>query len=220
MSSPRLFSGGEASDELHRLKLELETLAPVPRSLMITGVSGGEGCTSLAASLALSMLHPPPPRGVVVVDANLLRPALHEVFGVSLEEGLLDWSGHGPLRFRSASGSVGLSTLSAGRRTHKALSSAQSALFRGALDQARASFDIVILDSAPVTQAPETAYLGSLVDGILIVVEWDRTKIDALAFVKEKLERAGGRVVGAVLNRSGRFLPRLPRLPWRNKFAD
>lgn len=81
------------------------------------------------------------------------------------------------------------------------------ARWRSRIDELRAKHGLVLIDAPPATRAGIGLALAPHVDAVLIVVECDRTRLDALAFVREKLDASGARVAGSILNRTGRWLP-------------
>jgi Mrp family chromosome partitioning ATPase len=60
--------------------------------------------------------------------------------------------------------------------------------------------DLVIVEAPPVLGEPATLALATMSDGVLVVAAADRTKVTALHETRYRLERAGAKVIGAVLN--------------------
>ena len=76
------------------------------------------------------------------------------------------------------------------------------------VEQVGRDFDFVVWDSPPLVAYPDGRSLAGLVGGTIVVIEADQTPLHHLDYVREQLSRPGARILGAVLNRSGRFLPR------------
>lgn len=76
---------------------------------------------------------------------------------------------------------------------------------RTLLESLRASFDMVVLASAPALRQPLAAILGSVVDGSVLVVEAGRSRAGAAARAAKLL--GGGKVLGVVVNRQRDPLP-------------
>jgi non-specific protein-tyrosine kinase len=70
------------------------------------------------------------------------------------------------------------------------------------LETARAKADIVIIDSPALVPTTDAEAMAGAVDGVLVVVKADKTDRPALAQMRQRLERVGARVIGAVLNRA------------------
>jgi Mrp family chromosome partitioning ATPase len=67
------------------------------------------------------------------------------------------------------------------------------------LNQLKASFDAVIIDSPPFIVA-DPIVVAARVDGVVMIVEPGKTKIEASQVMLEQLQRSGARVLGVVLN--------------------
>jgi Mrp family chromosome partitioning ATPase len=79
----------------------------------------------------------------------------------------------------------------------------------GILRHLRSRFAHVIVDVAPVLGYVDTPRLAPLADGVVLVVAADATPLDASIAAKKALERAGARVLGAVVTRQRRFVPEI-----------
>ena len=68
-------------------------------------------------------------------------------------------------------------------------------------DELASQFDFVLIDAPPVLRTADAAAIAPHVDGTIIVVDSSRTDTDELLRVRSELDRSGGAIVGAVLNR-------------------
>lgn len=73
----------------------------------------------------------------------------------------------------------------------------------------RDRFDYILMDSPSLDSSSEALTLGSMVDGVLLVVEAGKTRRQSARNAKEELEAAGGKVLGIVLNKRKYFIPKL-----------
>jgi Mrp family chromosome partitioning ATPase len=80
---------------------------------------------------------------------------------------------------------------------------------RERLDRLARHFDLVLLDSAPVTMSPESFNLVSKVDGVLVVSMAERTRREVLGATRDQLKQAGAQVLGGVLNRRKFHIPHM-----------
>lgn len=80
--------------------------------------------------------------------------------------------------------------------------------FDGFLQTARESFDYVILDTQPVTEFSETRMMCSKVDGVILVLEFGKTRRQVAQKVKQELEDAGGNFLGVVINKRKYYIPK------------
>ena len=80
-------------------------------------------------------------------------------------------------------------------------------VIRAALQSAVGAFDWVIVDGPPVVESPDAATLATLVDGVILVLHAGRAKRPVVARAVEMLRKAGGHVLGTVLNRRVHEIP-------------
>jgi hypothetical protein len=201
---------GGLPPEFERLFYAVEALRAGDRPVVLqfTGVAGAEGVTTVASGFARAAAagHSRP---VLFLDGHLGAatgpgPGLIEACrqGRPLAACLAAVEGLPNLRWgRLARGSVGV----AGR---------DAAEIRALLDLARQDHPVVVLDSPGVGVSPVSAALSRLCDGTVLVVQAGKTKAAAIRAAKAEIERFGGQVVGAVLNRQREAAPR-----WLARFA-
>src|SRR4029077_16317147 len=67
------------------------------------------------------------------------------------------------------------------------------------ISQLKQKFDFIIFDAAPVADFPDSYALAPKVDSIILVVEAEKTSIEAAQRAKRNLEKAGGQILGVVL---------------------
>jgi protein-tyrosine kinase len=166
--------------------------------IMITSANAAEGKSLTAANLALT-LSESYRREVLLIDADLRRPSLHEVFQVPNVAGLNDGLQ------RSAEGQLcavkitpTLTLLPAGRPDPDPMSGLTSARMRHILEEAQARFDWVILDTPPIGLLADASIVGTMVDGALLVIRAGQTPHPAVLKAVERFGRE--RILGVVLN--------------------
>ena len=199
------------SDEIRRACIDLEMRHPSVRSLMLTGPVGGEGITTVTCLFGreLSEIRE---ASVVIVDANLRAPGVHRRFSIDLDNGLRDWKPEAVERtVHSTAECRQLSVMPAGSNNGRSLHTLQHSGRLGQLvAQLRRDFSFVLWDTPPLNLYPDGKLLLPHVDGVLVVVEGDGTRLDALEELYEELSGGGAPVLGAIINRSGRYYgPRL-----------
>ena len=176
-------------------------LASVDRQVQTVGVTSpaaGEGKSTTIANLAIALAENG--RRVVLVDADLRRPVLHELFGLTNREGLANLlaSDQLPLPLQDT-GTPGLQLLASGPAPTNPLHLLTSRRFDQALALARAQADIVLVDTPPAAMLADAALLAPRLDGILLVVSAGRTRRDLARRAKEQLERSGSKMLGVVV---------------------
>ena len=76
-----------------------------------------------------------------------------------------------------------------------------------AIGRLRAQYHYVLIDCSPINETQDAVRLASLVDGIVLVVEANRTKKDQILYAERSIENAKGRVLGHVLNKRTYAIP-------------
>jgi capsular exopolysaccharide synthesis family protein len=172
-----------------------------PRSIVVTSASPGEGKTVIAANLALGLAQAG--QRVLLIDADMRRPNMHELFGVSLEPGLSSLlAQRSPVEQVLQTTSVpNLMAVTAGALPPNPTELIGSPLFTSLLRQLESRFDIVVIDTPPVMVVADASILAHQTSGVLFVVAADSTSRHAAQAALDQLERARGRFLGAVLNR-------------------
>ena len=171
-----------------------------PRVLTITSPTPGEGKTTVAANLAASFAESG--RRTLIVDADLRRPRLHEVFGVSNSQGLVDLlvgAYVDPLDFTVAV-SKGLWFLPAGVAAFGGPGLIHETATRELLEGLRREFDAIVLDAPPALAVSDARTLSRIVDGTILVVRAGVTDPDDAIDAKTLLEADGAHLIGVVLN--------------------
>jgi len=179
------------------LRAQLERSVKV---VMVSSAVAGEGRTLTATNLAL-MLSGANGGRVLLVDSDLRQPRTHELFQVSSVPGLggcLKSTTALRLPFVEVTGSLTL--LPAGRPQADPGEVLGSDRMRAVLAEARAAFDWVILDTAPVVLQSDAGLLAPLVEGAVLVIEAGKTPLKLIERAVDVLGR--DRLLGVVLNRA------------------
>src|SRR5207247_3312392 len=172
------------------------------RSVLITSPQKGEGKSITAANLALTMAQEPQHR-VVIVEADLRKPSLQQLFGLPPGPGLSEFLS-GATELRDVMKSLAdhhLTVIPGGRAPMNPAELLGSIAMRRLVDHLRMRFDKVILDTPPVLPLADVAVLAPLVDGVLLVVRAGVTTRPAIENALRGFDSS--RLVGVVLNESG-----------------
>jgi capsular exopolysaccharide synthesis family protein len=189
-------------------------LAPSPnhpaiKAVMVAATTHGEGATTTSAILA-SMLARSGHSKILLVDANLRTPALDGVFNeAESPEGLTDVIvSDKPIETAIYQTNFSNLFLLPVGRPH----SSPSYLFDGdpissLLTTLKERFDFIIFDGAPLDGYSESFFLASKVDGVILVVEAERTKKQVVKKIKKELEWGPINLLGVVLNKKKNYIP-------------
>ena len=172
------------------------------KTLVISSALSEEGKTTTSANLAV--VYALEGKRVLLIDCDLRRPRLHQVFRVPRSPGVAQVLREdiGPAAAVRDTFFHGLSFLPAGRDTGGITDYIGSERMRALLAAMSDHFDMIIIDTPPVLAVADTVALAPLVDGVLLVVGAGTTDRHAVEQALGQLGSTGARVVGAVLNDS------------------
>jgi capsular exopolysaccharide synthesis family protein len=195
------------------------------KTLVVTSAAPGEGKTLTSANLSVTFAYDG--LRVLLVDCDVRRPRLHGLFQVPRSPGLMELltpsfngnDGAESLTFNPTAGRTdsgrpvtdvvrptnvrGLSLLTCGALPTNPSGLLSGVRMRVLLQELAKSFDLVILDTPPVLATADAGILGSLADGVLLVVRAGQTDRVAAKRAHQQLVNVGARVVGTVLNDPG-----------------
>ncbi|MBZ5586325.1 MAG: polysaccharide biosynthesis tyrosine autokinase [Acidobacteriia bacterium] len=174
-----------------------------PRVIALTSASPREGKTTVASNLALALAEIG--RRVLLIDGDLRKPRLHEIFKVPNAWGLSDLLNgtkppEGSEAMVAGTGCRDLYVLPAGSVASSISNLLHSPRALELLQRMRQEFDMVIIDTPPMLHLPDARVLGRLADGVILVVRSARTTKETAAAAGQRLAEDGTRVLGTVLN--------------------
>ncbi len=176
-----------------------------PKVLVITSPGPREGKTAVTSNLGVALAEVG--HKVLVIDGDLRRPRLHEVFGLDNTLGLSDFlkDRQTPLA-EAISGAVretrlaGLWVLPAGPHTAAAANLLYSPRLPELLKAVRQDYDMVLIDTPPMLQLADARLLGRLADAVVLIIRAGKTTRDAAQAARDRLSGDGIEVLGTILN--------------------
>lgn len=170
--------------------------------LLFTSAEGGEGKTTILSNLAVSFVQDG--KKVAVVDCNLRKPGLHSVFDVEGSQGLAAYlSGYEEAKDIAVFGSLAnLAVIPAGRTSVSPPDLLGSDKMAGLLEELKASYDLILLDTPQAVDYSDARILAPLSDGVIIVARHGRSKREALRRLKGLMEQSGVRILGIAMNQA------------------
>jgi polysaccharide biosynthesis transport protein len=174
-----------------------------PRVIVFTSASPRDGKTSTVSNLALATAEIR--RKVLVIDADLRRPRMHNIFDIPNDRGLSDVL-RGELSEANLAGMVqetrvpGLHILPAGAPTQAAAHLLYSPNFGAMLAGFRAEYDMILIDTPPMLQMTDARVAGRLADAVVLVARSGKTTRDALLAARDRFVEDRIRVLGTILN--------------------
>jgi len=184
-----------------RTNLTFAALDKPIETLVVTSAAPGEGKSTVLANLAVTMAQGE--RHTILVDADLRRPGLHEIFGVANDRGLTTMIVEEAALDDPPLMEVGIDNLwlvPSGPLPPNPADILGSRRMEETVAALKTRADVVLFDAPPVVAVTDAVVLGTKVDGVLLVVCAGRTRREHAQRAKELLERVHIRIVGAVLN--------------------
>jgi capsular exopolysaccharide synthesis family protein len=171
------------------------------RSMVITSPEPGDGKTTTAVNLAITMALSG--HKVLLIDADLRRPHGHQLLGLNRSPGLAEVLQNGTSFEAILQKTVvdGLTFVAAGVPDVPPTELLDSERMRAVLAAADTQFDVVIVDTPPVLAATDPIVVAPYCDAVLVVASADKTDFRALSQVKSTLNAVGVAIGGVIFNR-------------------
>jgi len=176
-----------------------------PRVMVLTSSAPGEGKTTVASNLAISLAEIS--RRVLLIDADMRRPRVHDVFDLANSWGLSDLLREKnpiddyPLEALARETQVpGLYVLPSGPGTVSIANLLYSPRMPELLSRFRREFDTVLIDTPPMLQISDARVLGRLADGVVLVLKAGATTRDMALAASQRFVEDGTPVLGTILN--------------------
>jgi capsular exopolysaccharide synthesis family protein len=171
------------------------------RRLQITSPSPGEGKSTTAVNLATAMARNG--KTVILVDADLRSPRLHELLDVDHSPGLSEvLAGMESLEDALRATPIeNLTVVPAGYLPPEPAELLGSPVFDQVLDQLAARADVLIVDTPPCVPLTDPLLVAPRMDGVVLVIHAGHTSKAAVRQALDLLEHARAHVIGAVFNR-------------------
>lgn len=177
------------------------TSTGLPQIMQVTSAQASEGKTTTSMAIASGFARMG--RKVLLVDADMRRPSLHARFNLPNKQGLSTLlTSHDPLASVAAkAGQDNLSVLVAGPIPPSPTELLSTPRLEGILQEAAASYDVVVVDSPPILGLADAPLVSALVDGVVFVVEAERSRRGSLKAALRRFRAMQPIILGAVLTK-------------------
>lgn len=186
-----------------RTNIQFSSLDRPIEMLMITSASPGEGKSTSVANLAVAMAQSG--KRTVLVDTDLRRPVLHQIFGlpnsVGVTTAVLQPPGGDLSPLLQPTGVDNLSLLTSGPQPPNPSELLGSKRMAELVAELKHHADVLLFDSPPVLAVTDAAVMARLMDGVLLVVESAKTREDAARRAAQELSKVNANVLGVAVNR-------------------
>ena len=188
-----------------RTSILLSTPGRAPKTLLVTSSVPAEGKTTTAVNTATVLAQTG--AKVLIIDADMRRPRLHQVFGLPNNDCL-----SAILSSEIAEGEIlarinqykdsNIYLLSSGAIPPNPAELLGSSQMRRLLDIVSKTFTHIVIDSPPIASFTDGVLIASLVDGVILVVHGGKTSRQVVRRSRQTLNEIGAKIIGVVLNRA------------------
>jgi protein-tyrosine kinase len=177
------------------------------KTVLFVGTARCAGASTAAFNFATTLAEDPQTK-VLLVNADLRAPGPRDFAEDTLTGSLAALSGRNRATNLPRPARQGnLDVLPSGAEPGEPVGMFQSKIFQQFLRYMRERYDYVILDGPPIDSSPESIALSGSVDGVILVIESEKTRKRMALWAKKRIEDAGGKVLGAVLNKRVFYIP-------------
>lgn len=192
---------GAASESYRTLRTSLlyAVVDTPPKVVVVTSPGPSEGKSTVCANLAVALAQAG--KNTLLVDCDFRRPVMHKIFGLRSTRGVVDvLVGERGLQQACWEPLPNLKVLVAGVAPPNPAELLASHRLLEFLAHAREEFDYVLVDSSPVGLVSDAAVLATQGDGVMLVLDAQKTrKMDVRRAVRG-LRAVGANVLGTVMN--------------------
>ncbi len=184
-----------------RTNLDFSGLDKPLRSMVVTSASPDEGKSTTLANLAVTMAQAG--KKVIIVDCDLRRPSLHQVFNARNSAGITDLMRDEALMANPPLQDTpipNLKLLTSGQLPPNPAELLGSRRMAEIIACLLAQAEVVLFDAPPIIAVTDAALLAAKVDGVLLVVSAGKTKREHARKAKLLLDKVNARLIGTVLN--------------------
>lgn len=197
------------AEEYHRMRHNLLSVSAREKIKLIqfSAVNQGEGNSTAIVNFGVTLATGG--ESVLMVDADFRTPSLHESFALERNKGLTELLRE-EISLNDAVKKTKIAKLSivtSGNQHTNPSTLFKSQQLPSLLDQMRAWADWVLFDSPSINTYNDSIVLASLVDGVVMVIEAEKTRWEVAQNAKVRMEEAKAKLLGVILNRRKLHIP-------------
>lgn len=183
-----------------RTSVLLSTAERPPRTLLVTSAQPGEGKSTIATNLSISLAQLG--HKVLLIDGDLRRPILYKVFQIRSVTGLVGYlTGGQDWRDVVVSTAVnGLDLIPSGPIPPNPAELLSSERLAALIGEAQQHYSIVLIDSPPLLSVADGRVLAGRVEGVVLVVKASVTPRELAQRAQTYARDVGANIIGVVLN--------------------
>ena len=175
-------------------------------AIMFASARPGEGVSTILFHVSKIIAQD---KRTLIIDFNFLNPWMHKFFQLDNIRGLSDViTGKKTLtECIHHTDTENLDILPCGPTAAAAFKILGADPVQAVLDNCKANYDLVLVDSPALRKFPDTAILASACDGVVLVVRARKTKREIIQYAQGLLNQAGAKQLGVILNRVKFWIP-------------
>lgn len=203
------YVAGPWAEEYKRLQKNIASFLPDvnPRILLFAGITDGEGTETIVSrfGLVLAALG----EKVLLVDAQMREPVLHHFFSMEQTPGTSELlSGRLTLtEVMRRTPLDGLLVIPGGTAVANPYFSHELDTLNDTVDVMKAFADWIVFSCPPVNTYNDAVALSGMVDGVVLVVQAEKTRWEVAQSAKDRLQKAGANIIGVVINDRPHHIP-------------
>src|SRR5258705_11071319 len=188
-----------------RTSILLSTPGRAPKTLLVTSSVPAEGKTTTAVNTATVLAQTG--AKVLIIDADMRRPRLHQVFGLPNDGCLSSFLSReceeaDILSRINQYQDANIYLLSSGAIPPNPAELLGSSQMKRLLEIVSKTFTHIVIDSPPIASFTDGVLIASLVDGVILVVHGGKTSRQVVRRSRQTLNEIGAKIIGVVLNRA------------------
>ncbi|SEF80778.1 CpsD/CapB family tyrosine-protein kinase [Paenibacillus sp. UNC499MF] len=169
-------------------------------TLLVTSAQPAEGKSTTVSNLAITYAQEE--KKVLLIDADLRKPTMHKLFGISNRSGLTNLLlGDAPIHEVAIPSHLpNLHLIPSGPATPNPAEMLASKRMTQFIEQAKTEYDIVLIDSPPILAVTDAQILATKCEGVILVLNYGKVKREVARRAVDSLEHVGVKPLGVVIN--------------------
>ncbi|MBN3038098.1 MAG: CpsD/CapB family tyrosine-protein kinase [Candidatus Omnitrophica bacterium] len=204
-------SSSPIAEQYKIVRTNLQTLRAEKgyKSFALTSAINGEGKTVTTLNLAISVAHDLDHKSVLLIDADMRKGKLAQYLGIERSPGLSDvLKGEVQAEDIIVSPNIdNLSVIVSGKMPKNPAELLGSKKMKSLLTSLKNKFDYIFIDTPPVMPLTDACTLGSLVDGVVLVIQASRTQRGVVKHALGRLYQAHAKTLGYIMTNIEYHLP-------------
>ncbi|MFC1808112.1 CpsD/CapB family tyrosine-protein kinase [Candidatus Omnitrophota bacterium] len=180
------------------------------KTFLITSSVNKEGKTVTSANLAIAMAQEMNEKKVLLIDADMRKGTVGKYLGIDISPGLSEiLSKKAELQNCLVNPGIdNFSVLPAGKAPHNPSELLNSKRMEQLIADLKKRFDYIFIDSPPIMPITDACIIGSMVDGVIVVIQAGRTQRDMIKHVQHRLFQAHANTLGFIVTNVEYHVPR------------